>query len=453
VFLIRIVLLAMNDDIHHASPQPNVGDAVAGLGFSRRFWVLVVAAGVGIGLVGGGLMLLLQTVERLAWGLGGSGTLLDAVCRTGPTRRVGNLTVAGAWVAATGVLLRRAFGEKGGDVDSAIWFRSGRVPAAATLARAVQSIVAVGMGMSLGREAAIKQAGGAIASRLAGWADVPAEHRRLLVASGVGAGMAAAYNVPLGGSLFALEVLLGTVSLRLVLPAVTMSVLATATSWVALPRAPIYAMTTPTLTAAVTVWALVVGPVFGLVAVGLVRWVAWAGSVKRPGTAAGWVPVVGLAIVGVASIWLPQVLGNGQDAVQLAIDGRLTLGLLLVLPVAKGLATAGSLAAGGRGGLFTPTMMVGATAGGLLGHAWGAVWPGGVEPGLAGLIGAAAVLAAATQGPVSSIVLVLELTRHGDATMVPILLATLGATFTATRLERRSVYSARAPWGRNAGEG
>ena len=401
----------------------------------------MVAAGVGVGLAGGGLMLLLGAVERLAWG---PGDLLAAIDRTGPGRRVLNLAIAGAWIGAGGLLLRRLFGRRGGDVESAIWLRAGRVAAVATIARGVLSIVGVGLGMSLGRESAIKQTGGAIASRLATWAGVPADHRRLLVASGVGAGMAAAYNVPLGGALFALEVLLGTMSLRLVLPAVAMSVVATVTSWVFLPTGAIYSLHTPALTAAATVWSVVAGPIFGLIAVGLVRLIAWAGAVRLRGAAAVVAPIVPLSLLGALSIALPQLLGNGQDTVQLSFDGKLTPGLLLVLPAAKAVATAGCMAAGARGGLFTPTMTVGATAGGLLGHAWAAVWPGGVDPGLAALIGAAAVLAAATRGPVSSVVLVLELTRHGDATMVPILLAVVGATLTAGRLEPRSIYSARA---------
>jgi CIC family chloride channel protein len=424
------------------SPQPNLDGPVAG--FSPGFWVLTVAIGVGVGLAGGGLMLLLQAVERLAWGPGGGRDLLAAVQHTGPGRRVLCLTVAGAWVGLGGLTLRRVFGSKGGEVDSAIWFRSGRVAAIPTVARSVLSIVAVGLGMSLGREAPVKSAGGAVASWLAGWADVPPAHRRLLVASGVGAGMAAAYNVPLGGAMFALEVLLGTLSLRLVLPAVAMSVAAVATSWLFLPTGPVYTFYGPRLTPAITVWSLVAGPAFGVIAVGLVRLVAWAGSVRLRGATAVLVPIVVLTLLGVAAIGLPQLLGNGLESVQLALDGKLGLGLLLALPLLKGVATAACMGAGARGGLFTPTLMIGATVGGLLGHAWAVVWPGGVDPGLAALIGGAAVLSAATRGPVSSVVMILELTRHGDATMVPILLAVTGATLTAGRLEQRSLYSYRA---------
>ena len=427
----------------HPSPQPNVAAAAAEPGFPGAFWVVVVVAGVGAGLAGGGLMLLLHAVEHLAWPYRpGHDDLLDAIERASAGRRVLVLTIAGVWVGVGGLAVRRTFGT-GGDVNAAIWFRSGRVAALSTIARGVLSIVAVGLGMSLGREAAVKQTGGSIAAALARWAGVPPPHRRVLVACGVGAGMAAAYNVPLGGALFALEVLLGTLSVRLVLPALVMSTVATATSWTMLSTGPIYTVHGTTLSATVTVWALLAGPVFGVVAVAFVRAVGWAGGVKLTGLAAVLMPVAVLALLGTASVFVPELLGNGKETVQLAFDAQVGLTLLAVLPVLKIVATAGCMAGGARGGLFTPTMMVGAVAGGLLGVGWAHVWPG-IEPGLCALIGSGAVLAAATAGPVSSVVLVLELTRHGDTTMVPLLLAVGGASVTAARLDHRSLYSARA---------
>ena len=424
------------------SPQPNLSSATAEPGFMLRFWLLVLGAGVGAGLAGGGLMLLLNGVEHLAWPFAGGGDLLDAFRRASAGRRVLCLTLAGVWVGVGGRVLGRTLGP-GGEMNATIWFRSGRVAAASTMARGALSIVAVGLGMSLGREAAVKQTGGAVAAALARWAGVPPPHRRVLVACGVGAGMAAAYNVPLGGALFALEVLLGTLSLRLVLPAVVMSTVAVATSWLLLPTSPIYLVAGTHLTPSVTIWAALAGPAFGLVAAAFVRAIGWAGRVRLSGAAAVVAPVVTLALLGGVSAFVPEVLGNGKEVVQLAFKGQVGLGLLLLLPALKAITTAGCLASGARGGLFTPTMTIGAVAGGLLGYGWGRVWPG-ADLGLCAMVGSGAVLAAATQGPVSAVVLVLELTRHGDATMVPMLLAVGGATLTAGRLDGRSLYSARS---------
>jgi len=128
--------------------------------------------------------------------------------------------------------------------------------------------------------------------------------------------------------------------------------------------------------------------------------------------------------------------------VQLAFSDQIGISLLLILPLLKLAFTAGCLGSGASGGLFTPTMTIGALLGGLLGHTWNRIWPG-ASMGSCSVIGSCAFLAAATHGPLSALVLVLELTRHIDATMVPMLLAVAGAVFVVRRIEIRSVYSVR----------
>ncbi len=108
----------------------------------------------------------------------------------------------------------------------------------------------------------------------------------------------------------------------------------------------------------------------------------------------------------------------------------------------KLLAACGCLGSGASGGLFTPAMTIGALLGGLFGHAWDCIWPG-ASMGSCAVIGSCAFLAAATQGPISALVLVLELTRHVDATMVPMLLAVAGAMLVARQIESRSIYTMR----------
>jgi H+/Cl- antiporter ClcA len=352
------------------------------------------------------------------------------------------LLAAGLLVGIGGALIKKTLGAPG-EAEAAIWFRSGRMLLLATLAKAVHSIVTVGMGTSLGRESPIKQAGGAIASRLALGARLSRAEQRLLVACGVGAGMASAYNVPVGGALFAVEVLLGSISLRLALPALLCSGVATAASWVFLPTGPIYEVPEYPLTMQLTVWSLVAGPLLGLATVPLIQVIGWAEAHKPH---AGWgvyvAPIAVLTILGAVSVPFPELLGNGKDVVQLAYADEFGLSLLLVLPALKLLATAGCLGGGASGGLFTPTMTVGALLGGLLGHAWDAIWSG-ASMGSCSVIGSCAFLAAATQGPISALVLVLELTRHVDATMVPMLLAVAGAMLVARKIESRSIYSIR----------
>ncbi len=348
---------------------------------------------------------------------------------------------AGVIVGIGGPLLRRMLG-KGSDVYESVWRRSGDVAAAPTLASAIQSIVIVGMGASLGREASIKQAGASIAAIFARWPRLTTDDRRLLVACGIGAGMAAAYNVPLGGALFTIEVLLGTVSLELVLPALAASVIATVASWSILPATPIYDVPKYPLTMSLVLWTLVAGPLLGLAGAWFVRLIGFATRHQPQGVGIILWPIGVFAALGAAAIAFPQLLGNGKDVAQLAFVNQVSLGLLLAIPVLKTVAIASCLASGAHGGLFTPTMMVGAALGGLLGTAWEMVMPG-CSAGCCALIGACAFLAVTTQGPISSVVLVLEVTQHLDNTVITMLMAVAVATLVGRLVEPRSVYSIR----------
>jgi chloride channel protein, CIC family len=423
------------------SPQPNV-TMPDRLPRATRFWLLVVVSGLGAGICGGLLMRLLRAIEHLAYRYR-TGDFLDGVAAAAPQRRVAMLLGAGIIAGIAGYALPRLLRQKTVGLNSAIWFRSGRLPLLTTVLHAVESIVIVGMGVSLGREGALKDTAGALASKLSDWFSLPDEQRRLLVACAAGAGMAAAYNIPFGGALFAVEVLLGTLSFSCVLPALAASMLATAASWLLLPNEPAYTVQVYVLHPADLVWALLAAPIFGLAAVLWVRALAWAETCKPQGWHALAAPMAVFTLVGVVAIWFPDLLGNGKGLVQRAFVGALDRKLLGSLLVLRLLATTGCLATGAPGGVFTPTMTFGALLGGGLGRIWAVLIPAAApDVGAFAAIGSAAVLAVATQGPISSIVMVMELTHHVDAIMVPILLATVGAALTASRLQRRSVYSA-----------
>jgi chloride channel protein, CIC family len=419
-------------------PQPNVPGRGIVASYGVRFWMLVALIGVGAGLGGAGLIELLRAVQHVAWSYH-SGDFLNAVERTSATRRVLVLLVGGV-VAGAGTMLLASHSP--GEVSEALWLRGARVPLLASIARAIHSIVIVALGASLGREAAPQQVGAAVASSLSEWAKLPDWQRRLLVACGAGAGMAAVYNVPLGGALFALEVLLGTLALPLVLPALATSLIATATAWIALPTAPTYKIPTYPIHASQVVWAVILGPIAGLAAIGWVRLIARAHAM-RP---AGWVrmaaPVVVFTALGALAIAYPQLLGNGKPVVQLALVAQLSVALLAVLLVLKPLVTAACLGSGAPGGLFTPTLAYGVLLGGLLGEGWAQIWPGAPLGGYA-IVGGAAVLAASMQGPLAAVVLLLELTHHADALMVPTLIAVVEATVLTRVLGTPSLYSAR----------
>jgi H+/Cl- antiporter ClcA len=403
------------------------------------FWAVVVLTGVGAGLGAVVLTMLLQKVQHLMWP---GPTLLDAATNAGAWRHVWVLLGAGALTGAGQIILRRLTSGNGIDITEAISEFAGRLPALRTLGSAVLSILVVAMGASLGREGAPKQVGAVLANALSDRAHLSDEQRRLLVACGAGAGMSAAYGVPLGGALFALEVLRGVLALRLILPALLASAIATGVSWLALPNAPTYLIPAYPSSPSVVCWAIVAGPIAGLVSIGYVHLVAWADRNKPVGWRRLAAPVIALGALGAASVEFPQLLGNGKDIAELAFSNQVAPLLLLTLLVLRPLSTILCLGSGVPGGLFTPSLALGALLGGVLGLAWSWIWPG-VPPGLYAVLGAAAVLAATTHGPISAVVLVMELTGLDRSFVLPLILAVVSATVVARTLDPRSIYDAR----------
>jgi H+/Cl- antiporter ClcA len=424
------------------SPQPNLN--LPGPRLSGRFWTVILLTGLAAGLAGALLMRLLFFIEERAWSYRSvPGDFIDAARRT-PWPRCFFLLLAAGAIAGFGrwlLGLRRNQGH-GGDLAQAIWQGAGSMPFLRTLGSAVFSIVVVGLGASLGREGAIKQTGAAFGSKFGDWLGLTAPQRRLVLACGAGAGIAAAYNVPFGGAIFAAEVLLGTLAIPQVVPALVASLVGTAVSWLLLPNRPIYPIDVTLSPVALIAWAAAAGPLLGLAAAGYIWVIGWADRGKFSGAMIVVVPFLTLAVLGLVAIPFPELLGNGKDVVQRAFSNRLDPGLLILLPVLKLAAVAGCLRAGIPGGLFTPTMTCGALLGGLMGHLCAGFAPA-LDPTACAVIGAGAFLASAMGGPISSITLLLELTQHVQALLVPLMLAVAGASLVTRSLERRTIYTAR----------
>jgi chloride channel protein, CIC family len=423
------------------SHQANVTGRGIVASYSPRFWAILVVLGVVTGVAASALVGLLHLVEHLAYGYH-RGPFLDGVSAAASWRRVAALLVAAVVVAVGVDVLGRLPVSGGTEVSEAVWLRGAHMAVVPSFARGVISIVTVGLGVSLGREGAPQLAGAASASWLSDWGGLPTWQRRLLVASGAGAGFAAVYNVPLGGSLFALEVLLGTLALPLVLPALATAVIATTVAWIWLGTGPTYHLPSYAVHPQQLAWAAVAGPIIGVVAVCWVRVIAWAGTHRPQGRGRYIAPFIVFPILGVVAIQYPQLLGNGKGVVQLAAVGSISFGLLWALFILKPLATAACLWTGSPGGLFTPSLTIGALLAGILGWGWLHLFPG-ARIGSYAIIGGGAFLAASMQGPLSGVVLVLELTRNFDALMAPTLVAVIEATVIARRLGAPSIYSAR----------
>lgn len=406
-----------------------------------RMAAVTVLTGVGAGLGGMLLALLLHAIQHVAYAYSvahviGAESFLDGVTGADPLRRVTVLIVCGI-VAGGGWWALYRYGRPLVSIRRAVRAADPRMPFVSTTVHALLQIVTVALGSPLGREVAPREIGSLLAGRLAHAAGLTPDDCRLMVACGAGAGLAAVYNVPLGGAVFVLEVLLGTFELRALVVAVVTSAIAAVVAWIGLGNEHQYTVPPFVLSTPLVAWSIVCGPLFGFAAYGFVRLTTRA----RADAPKDWrLPVfalVNFAVIGVLAMRFPQLLGNGKGPASLGFDGTLTIGVAAALLVLKVLIEAGSLRAGAEGGLLTPGLANGALLGVVLGGLWSLVWPGASIGGCA-LIGATAFLAASMQMPITAVVLLLEFTRANHDSLVPMLLAVAGS-LVAYRFAQRVV--------------
>jgi H+/Cl- antiporter ClcA len=403
------------------------------------FAAVTVAVGIAAGLGGMAVGLLLHFIQHVAYGYGldsslPAPTFLQGVTAASPARRVIALTACGV-VAGTGWWALRRLGRPLVSIGAAVRPGGPPLPSAETLVDALLQIATVALGSPLGREVAPRQVGATLAAWLARAARLSDAETRLLVACGAGAGLAAVYNVPLGGGVFALEVLLETVSASAVIPALATSVIAAQVAWIGLGNETLYEVHTYVTSGSLVAWSIAAGPVFGVVAYGFARIAEVARArVPRAERLLPWCLVTFLAI-GLAATRFPQILGNGRGPAQLGFESQITTELAAALFVLKVLATLGSLRAGAHGGLLTPSLALGALLATVLGALWNLAWPAG-PPGSYAIVGAAAFLATSQKMPVTAVVLVFEFTRVDHDMLFPMLFAVSGAAATGRMCAR-----------------
>ncbi|HTW19083.1 MAG TPA: chloride channel protein, partial [Mycobacteriales bacterium] len=409
-----------------------------------RFWLATAGTAVAAGLLGVLMMIVLRFVEHRAYGFH-TGSFESGVQSASGSRRLLVLAVAGLFTGAGWYVVRRLMRAQNSDLDDALWAGEGLLSIRRSLASSTLSEIAVGAGASLGREAAPKLLGAASGSLISRWAGLSPAQRRLLVACGGGAGVAAIYNVPLGGALLAAEVLYGSLTLPVVLPALVSSAVATIVAWIYLPNTPTY-LHVPSyhIDASLVVWSVPSGLLIGILTVVYIRLIG-AVSAHRP---QGWRLVAATTVVfaalGLVGLHYPQILGNGRDLAAPTFLGIGSLGLLAALAALKPLATVACVGSGASGGLLTPTLATGAALGGFLGLAWTHLWSG-APAGAFALVGAAAMLSAGLQAPLTGLVLMVEFTGTGTSVIVPMLIAAVLATTVARYVDGYSIYSVRLP--------
>jgi CIC family chloride channel protein len=353
--------------------------------------------------------------------------------------------LGGGLAGALGSLASQLKGGHGvGDVMEAVALGKGRISLGPTLLKALGSWCAIVAGGSVGREGPLIQFGGGLGGELGRLFRLRERQVRGLIAAGAAAGFAAAYNTPIAAVLFVVEVVTGVIALDIVLPAIIAVPIATVLTRLAIGGGPIYGQRSFSMSsnaefaayAALGLLAGAMGPLFmRLLSVGeaLFAKLTPARALRA---------ALGGAAVGIMAIVRPEVTGNGYEAINLILNQRLTISLVIVLLFAKALATTASVSSGSPGGVFTPSLFLGAALGGTVGHVVLRISPstaGGAVEAYA-LVGMAAMIAATTHAPVMATVLAFELS--GDyAIALPLLSATAIATLVSRRIHRESIYT------------
>ncbi len=351
--------------------------------------------------------------------------------------------VGGGLAGAMGVFARRLRGGGVGDVMEAVALGRGRISLPLTSVKALGSWLAIVSGGSVGREGPIIQFGGGLGGALGRLFRLPEAETRGLIAAGTAAGFAAAYNTPIAAILFVLEVVTGVMALEIVLPAIVATPIATAVTRIVLGGGPIYGQRSFAIgTDAELLVHVFLGLLAGLAGPAFMALLEAGESAFERLTVPGPVRAgLGGLGVGVLALALPEVTGNGYEAINLILGGQMAFGLMAVLVVGKAFATTASVSSGSPGGVFTPSLFLGAALGGLLGHGVSLVTPRHTLLAVGGyaLVGMAAMTASTTHAPVMAAVMVFELS--GDyAIVLPLLLATGTATLVSRRIRRDSIY-------------
>jgi chloride channel protein, CIC family len=354
------------------------------------------------------------------------------------------LPAAGGFLG--GLVITRFYSEKGtsgiSQMIEVVTLGRSLVRFRQSLARAASSILVISSGGSEGREGPIIQIGASLASSLSRRLKVSPERVRILTACGMAAGVAGAYNTPIAATLFVLEVVVGSFSMTLFGPAVVSAVTSTVMVRFFLGDEPVYRVAAFRLES--------VGEFLPFAVIGILAGLSSALFVRslRAGKrlfAATKLPpplsmALGGAVVGAIGIFLPEVWGNGFEATNRILHGNPTLLFLMLLLVGKMVATSSTIGSGGVGGVFTPSLLIGATVGGVVAKISQAILPSFDAPvGGYALLGMGGLLAGMTRAPLLALIMIFELTQNSQV-LLPMMVVSVLAVLSARVFDQESIY-------------
>lgn len=329
------------------------------------------------------------------------------------------------------------------DYMEAVVLGDGNISARRSLVKCLSALFSIASGGSIGREGPLVQLSSLVASLVGRFQKWSAPRLRLIVGCGAAAGIASAYNAPIAGALFVAEIVLGSLAMEIFGPLVFSSVIATLTVRGFLGGNPLYDIPSFRLNGN---WEIVpyllLGLGAGLIAPWFIRLLRASERLAARIVAPVYLKMcLGGLIVGVIAVFHPEVCGNGYSAVNAILKGEWLWQTLAVILVLKILATSATFGSGAVGGVFTPTLFVGASFGFLFGDV-ARYLPGHllINPSAFALVGMGAFLAATTHAPIMAIIMIFEMTLDYQI-ILPLMLACVVGYYTSVSIEKRSIYS------------
>ena len=330
------------------------------------------------------------------------------------------------------------------EVMQALLLKGGNIRTRVAFIKTIASSISIGTGGSVGREGPIIQIGSSLGSMIGQFLRVPSKRLKTLVGCGAAAGIAAAFNAPIAGALFAVEIILMDFAIAQFSPIVIASVMATVVSHTftgkfAAFEVPKYQLVSPQEIGLY----FILGALAGVVSYLFIKLLYWCedlfdNKMKLPEYVN---PAIGGLIVGIVALGFPQVMGVGYDTINVALYGKMVWYVAVALIFAKILATSVTLGSGGSGGIFAPSLFMGAMLGYFFGYAVHSLFPTvTATPGAYALVAMGGLVAGTTRAPITAIIIVFELTNDYSI-ILPLMVTCIISLILSSRLTRESIYT------------
>ena len=405
-----------------------------------QLFVIIIAMLIGVfaGVISAGFRTLIEFFRHTLWG---EGSLIDVVKAAPLYLKIGIPAFGSALVAW--FVMRFAPEAKGHgvpEVMNAVATQNGFIRMRVVIIKAFASAMSIATGASVGREGPIVQIGSAFGSTIGQVFQVSVRRMKTFIGCGAAAGIAATFNAPIAGALFASEVILGDFSAAAIGPIIIASVFGTVISRALYGNFPAFVPPTYTLHSPVEIIFYII---LGL-ATGVVAWIFVRSLYKTEDLFDSWKAPVALkgllggALLGIVAIYLPEILGVGYETMDKVLSGNIGLALAAGLVLAKIFATSLSMGFGASGGVFAPSLFIGSMLGGAMGGVIHMLFPEiTATSGAYALVGMAAMVAATTHAPVTAVLIIFEMTKEYTV-ILPLMITSIIAMVISSRLLKGS---------------